>query len=111
MAQTAGEWVAAHAEQPPAALRARLDSILVRREDPAFAAEAVSDALVREGHTLLATILGTGSTQRDAALDLLTADALLTYAFEAAADDPETLDARASAAMRAMSALVKSHTR
>ena len=105
----AGEWVAAHSEQPPAALRARLDSILNAETAPPDA--AVSPALLDAGHALLATILGSGSTQRDAALDLLTADALVTYAFEAAADDPASIDARASAAMRAIADVVDGRTR
>jgi hypothetical protein len=105
MAKTAGEWVAAHAAQPPVALRARLDGILAT--DPASGETTmVPAALMAAGQELLATILASGSTQRDAALDLLTADALVTYAFEAAADDPATLDARAADAMRAMAAVV-----
>ena len=81
MMTPAGEWVAAHGEQPPAALRARLDAILITG---AAGGEApVSNALLHAGQALLATILGSGCTQRDAALDLLTADALVTYAFEA----------------------------
>lgn len=104
MPTPAGQWVAAHAEQPPAALRARLDAILnvesANRDAP------VAPALLDAGQELLAKILGTGSVHRDAALDLLTADALITYAFEAAADDPSSLDARAAQAMRAIAAVV-----
>ncbi len=104
MTTPAGAWVAAHAEQPPAALRARLDGIL--NTDAAGADAPVADALLDAGQTLLAAVLRSGSTQRDAALDLLTADALVTYAFEAAADDPASLDARAGEAMRAIAAVV-----
>ena len=104
MATLAGNWVAAHAEQPPAALRARLDAIL---NTAASAPDVpVAPALLDAGQALLSTILHSGSTQRDAALDLLTADALVTYAFEAAADEPDSLDARAAAAMQAIAALV-----
>jgi len=104
MTTPAGAWVAAHAEQPPAALRARLDAIL----DSATVAASgpVVPALLDAGHGLLAAILESGSTRRDAALDLLTADALVTYAFEAAAGDPGALDTRAAAAMRAIAAVV-----
>ena len=104
MTTAAGQWVAAHGEQPPAALRARLDALLNTKGSADDA--PVSEALLGAGEALLATILGSGSTQRDAALDLLTADALVTYAFEAAADVPALLDAQAAAAMRAISALV-----
>lgn len=106
--QPAASWLAAHGEQPPAALRARLDTV-VASSDPAGG--AVADALLQAGRALLSRILDTGSTQRDAALDLLTADALVTYAFEAAADDPATLDARAGAAMRAIAGVVQPGTR
>ena len=104
MTTPAGDWVAAHAEQPPAALRARLDAIL--NMESANADTPVAAALLDAGQTLLSSILVSGSTTREAALDLLTADALVTYAFEAAADEPELLDARAAAAMRAIAALV-----
>lgn len=105
MMTPAGRWISAHAEQPPAALRARLDSLV--GGDALLAGDApVPAALLHAGTGLLATILGSGSTQRDAALDLLTADALVTYAFEAAADDPGSLDAQAASAMRTISALV-----
>lgn len=105
MAAPAGEWVAAHAEQPPLALRARLDAIL---NTTAAASESapVAAALLHAGESLLRTILGSGSTQRDAALDLLTADALVTYAFEAAASTPELLDDQAATAMRAIAGVV-----
>lgn len=108
MTTPAGEWVAAHGEQPPAALRERLDAIL--RSDAAGSSAPVSDALLHAGQSLLGTILRSDCTHRDAALDLLTADALVTYAFEAAADDPASLDAHAVAAMRAISALVDVRT-
>jgi len=97
--------VAAHAEQPPLALRARLDAILNTTDTDGQRAP-VASALLHQGETLLRTILGSGSTQRDAALDLLTADALVTYAFEAAADTPALLDDQAATAMRAIAGVV-----
>ena len=65
-------------------------------------------ALFESGRELLTSVLRAGTTQRDVALDLLTADALVTYAFEAAAEAPEALDAHAAAAMRALAAVVDS---
>ena len=41
-----------------------------------------------------ARLLREAATTRESALDLLAADALVTYAFEAAADEPDTLPAR-----------------
>lgn len=107
MTTPAGRWVAARAEQPPAALRERLDAIL--NASDANVSTPVSQALLEAGQMLLASILASGSTQRDAALDLLTADALVTYAFEAAAEDPTALGAHAADAMRAIAAVVDSH--
>jgi hypothetical protein len=98
----ARRWIAERPEQPPARLRARLDEV-TGTHGPEV---APADALARAGHDLLAAQLAAGATARDAALDLLTADALVTYAFEAAADDPATLEARAAATMRALAALV-----
>jgi hypothetical protein len=42
------------------------------------------------GKSTLANVLQQGATDRSTALDLLTADALVTYAFEMVADDPES---------------------
>jgi hypothetical protein len=109
MLTPAGQWVASHAEQPPAALRARLDATL--NTTAADSATPVAPALLHAGQNLLSTILSSGSTQRDAALDLLTADALVTYAFEAAADEPSLLDARAADAMRAIASVVDARAR
>jgi hypothetical protein len=43
-------------------------------------------------------VLVTDTEARESALDLLAADACVTYAFEAAADEPAKLGARAEAA-------------
>jgi hypothetical protein len=44
------------------------------------------------------------STGRDSALDLLAVDALVTYAFEAASETPETLESQAASAIIQLSA-------
>ena len=109
-AETAAAWLAAHAEQPPVVLRAKLDAILSSARDGGAPGQ-VPDALFGAGSELLRQILAAGSTQRDAALDLLAADALVTYAFEAAADSPEAIDARAAAAMRGIARVVDDRDR
>ena len=48
---------------------------------------------------LLRELLSRPSAGRESALDLLTVDALVTYAFEAASDDPDSLAERADQAM------------
>jgi hypothetical protein len=94
---TVGEWLAARTPRPPDALRARLESQLgdalgddVREAPSRFLAA---------GERLVAALLAGGSTTRGSALDLLAADALVTYAFEAASDAPADLAERAADAM------------
>ena len=52
----------------------------------------------------LVRVLAAGAARREMARELLAADAFVTYAFEAAANDPSTISARADAAMRRISA-------
>jgi hypothetical protein len=56
--------------------------------------------------SLLEELLDLDCAERDRALDLLAVDAMVTYAFEAACDEPDALSARATDAMRAIGALV-----
>jgi hypothetical protein len=56
------------------------------------------DAFVEAGGQLLRRVLEATTEARAVALDLLAADACITYAFEAAADDPGTLAAHAESA-------------
>jgi hypothetical protein len=53
--------------------------------------------------TALVRVLAAKDATREVAFDLLASDAFVTYAFEAAADDPDTVAARADAAMRMIS--------
>jgi len=55
----------------------------------------------------MADMLRVGCLTRDSALDLLAVDALVTYAVEAAADDPDRLDARTEAALARIAELAK----
>ncbi|MBA2684452.1 MAG: hypothetical protein H0U66_08200, partial [Gemmatimonadaceae bacterium] len=63
------------------------------------------DAALATAECLLAELLALECAGRDRALDLLAVDAMVTYAFEAAAEHPETLSARATAAMAAIAKL------
>ena len=60
---------------------------------------------LRAGEALLAAVLDEEATSRGTALDLLAADALVTHAFELAAETPAELPALADAAMRRIAAL------
>lgn len=90
----AAAWVASRGAGVPPTLADRLREVAAQHGDLIHAAEAVlRDSFATEPMT------------RAHALDLLTADALATYAFEAAADNPSTLAARADDAMRRFGAL------
>ena len=56
--------------------------------------------------TLLSELLALDCAMRDRALDLLAVDALVTYAFEAASEHPDSLAQRATTAMSSIAALV-----
>ena len=102
---TVGEWLASRAPVPPPALRARLDAALgtVLHHDAGEAAECCLAA----GERVLSSVLYGGGCDatRDSALDLLTADALVTYAFEAAAESPAGRASRATDAMHRIAGL------
>lgn len=88
---TVADWLDSRRPAPPPTLRAHLD----RRVPPASrgAGEgALPDHLAAAGRGLLERVLSDPTAGRDLALDLLAADALVTYAFEAQAEaDPGRL--------------------
>lgn len=104
-------WVAAQEPPAPAALVERVGGALASlgadagdvdvdgAERPArclAAAEGVLARLLADG--------ATGTRSREAALDLLAADALVTYAFEAASEAPAALPALARDAIARLAA-------
>ena len=100
---TVAEWLRSRAPQPPEALAARLDAVL--GESLALPSVAIPEVFLEKGERLVAELLQSQNTARHSALDLLTADALVTYAFEAASETPSAIEARASAAMTRIAAL------
>lgn len=97
-------WLAGREPAPPASLAVRLQAVL-RELDPADRAAPAAEACARAGERLLAELLREGCASRDSALDLLAADALVTYAFEAASAEPALLERRAQEAMARIAAL------
>jgi hypothetical protein len=100
---TLARWLDARRPAPPAALRARIDTALGSQlyedaQDPAETFLAAAERLVR-------TLLDENVTSRGSALDLLAADALVTYAFEALSERPTDLARRAAEAMTRIAAL------
>ena len=92
MSDTSAAWFAARTEGAPARLVAASAGWL-----HASAGATVGDRLTDAGHRALGAAIAAGAT-RDAALDLLAADALITLALLAGAeDDPMALRERAVA--------------
>jgi hypothetical protein len=100
---TVGDWLARRQPEPPRALRARVE--LALGADLAADAGDAGDLCLRAAERLMAELLHGNCTSRESALELLTADALVTYAFEAISATPSDLVARATEAMRRISAL------
>jgi len=103
------DWLQSRTPIPPAAMTARIVTALGSRagDDAAGASALCLDAAAE----LLERLLRQDEIGRDAALDLLAADALVTYAFESAAADIELVDDRAVGAMTRLAALSDAHGR
>jgi hypothetical protein len=97
---TLESWLRDRTPAPPRRLAERISEVLGGRAvRPATEAhEQCVDAAVELLRDLLARPPG-----RESALDLLTVDALVTYAFEASASEPAKLHARAVSAMSRLS--------
>jgi hypothetical protein len=100
---TIADWLSEREPVPPPALVRRLRDSLGPDLDR-DARDAV-DACLDAGQRLVASVLSDEGASRDSALDLLAADALVTYAFEAASDRPNELSERAARAMSDIAAL------
>jgi hypothetical protein len=81
------EWLETRNPAPPPRLLHRIVDLL----GPAVNSEASSDTFVAAAERLLRELSARPTLARDSALDLLAVDALVTYAFECAADSPDTL--------------------
>ncbi|HEV7994476.1 MAG TPA: hypothetical protein VGP25_21820 [Gemmatimonadaceae bacterium] len=100
---TIADWLDSRRPPPPPALRARIDAALA---DSLGADEReAAEACLRAGEQVVESLLRENATSRDSAIDLLAADALVTYAFEAASDRPAELTALAANAMSRIGAL------
>lgn len=92
-------WIGARPDEVPARLLARVTEVAASH--PAWSDLPLPEAFREAGEYLLKGVLTAGpDVARSSALDLLAADACVTWAFEAAADDPATIGARADEAMR-----------
>jgi hypothetical protein len=100
---TPAQWLDSRRPLPPAELRARIDAALGR--DLLANVDDVMEVLLAAGERLVGSLLDEDATSRGAALALLAADALVTYAFEAASERPAELSSRAASAMARIAAL------
>lgn len=109
---TLAEWMETRTPPAPRELTAHMRDDVTRSFDTTRVTTTPgerADALIDACDAAFARVLDSGAASRDSALDLLSADAFVTYAFEAAADDPTTISARAEAAMRRVSARAMPH--
>ena len=93
MKQSLEEWLGSREPAPPDALLARMRAEI--RKLGESESHADPKALADAGASILKTLDDAGCTERAAALDLLAADALFTYAFEAAAESKSEIEAAA----------------
>ena len=100
-------WLDQRAEPAPASLHARIVEAV--RATPANDGDSLVEHSLLAGEQLLGHLLDHGCGQRSDASGLLAADALVTYAFEAASEGvsltPRAIEERAADAMRRMAAL------
>ena len=94
-------WLERRAEPAPASLRPRLADAV--RATAAVNGDTLDELFTRTGERLLDRLLEQGCGHRSKASDLLAADALVTFAFEAAAEDAaRTASAIEAGAARSM---------
>ena len=98
-------WVELQGSDAPPALVQRVQAVL--RANLGWEALPVAEALLKAGEELLAAVVADSTAGRDVALDLLAADACVTWAFQAAADEPGGLPARAERAMEQIAGLAR----
>jgi hypothetical protein len=96
------DWLDARTPGAPETLDARIREMI--GADATFASLDVTEACLAAAERHLALLLAGDQRSRSCATDLLAVDALVTYAFEAAADEPSRLAERAEHAMRVLSA-------
>ncbi len=100
------QWLNDRTPEAPSALRARIGELM--SQHPEWELMPRPEALLHAGELLMTHVLAAAPRDRDAARDLLAADACVTYALEAAADEPPEFAALAERAMRRIAALASS---
>ncbi|HJU88162.1 MAG TPA: hypothetical protein VJ672_02140 [Gemmatimonadaceae bacterium] len=97
------QWLDERTPVPPPALAERVRQALGNDlERPASDASA---ACLDAAERLLVRVLARADADRETASDLLCVDALVTYAYESAADTPASLETEVTFGMRRLGAL------
>lgn len=99
-----GDWLAARAPAPPAALAERLRHALDAASDATLAGTGMAEAMGTLGIVTLVALRDRQAQGEGVALDLLAADAFVTYAFEAAAEEGTDVMALAQRLLKEVSA-------
>ncbi len=97
------EWLSSRDPEAPAALTTCARELL--EAHPEWEQLSRVDALIEASEALLRRVLEGGAVPRANALYLLAADACVTWAFEAAADDPASISSRAERATVGIAAI------
>lgn len=97
------DWLTSREPEPPHQLASRIAAMTTRTSGAPSLSHA--DELVGAGEAAMRTVLQGGCLTRSSALELLAVDAIVTYAFEAAADEPDQLEDRAADALARIAAL------
>lgn len=99
---TLSEWLESRTPRPPEALDERIRGALapVLHHEVEAGRGSTHSELLAAARSLLIADRSAESADRDEAHDLLAADALVTYAFELAAEDPDAVEPLAESAMR-----------
>jgi len=97
------EWLAARQPEAPPALTQCVRELL--ESHPEWEQLPRVDAFIEASEVLLRRVLEGGAIARANALDLLAADACVTWAFEAAADEPASIAGRAERATNGIAAI------
>jgi len=98
-------WLREQSPAPPPRLSNRIGETLGTALDADLSAAPA--LCLASAEALLRDVLGRPSAGRDVALDLLTVDALVTYAFELLSADLQTLDDMAAITMRRLAATAR----
>ena len=98
------EWLHSRTPLPPITLTERLDALISGGD--ADSATNIPETLQAAADVLLADLLRRQASSRDSALDLLAADALMTYTMESAAARVLTLGSHAELAMSHISTIL-----